>query len=108
MTKATVSAAGGAMPRTQISRTNLIDEATGEVNRWVLKGLARKEAMATYGAIAGAFQVRNRAAGTAFYGSQSLLGASRCKSIAPISWGRTAMFSRAWTCGAMMKTKQLA
>jgi hypothetical protein len=27
--------------------------------------------------LAGAFQVRNRAAGTAFYGSQSLLGASR-------------------------------
>lgn len=51
MTKPTVSAAGGAMPRTQLSRTNLIDEATGEVNLWVLKGLARKEALATYGAI---------------------------------------------------------
>jgi hypothetical protein len=34
-----------------LSRHNLIDEATGEVNLWALKGLARREAMATYGAV---------------------------------------------------------
>ncbi|QPF83931.1 hypothetical protein IC762_30440 [Bradyrhizobium genosp. L] len=51
MTKPTVSAAGGAMPSRILSRHNLIDEATGEVNLWVLKGLARREALATYGAI---------------------------------------------------------
>jgi hypothetical protein len=36
---------------TALTRNNLIDEATGEVNLWVLKGLARREAMLTYGAI---------------------------------------------------------
>lgn len=36
---------------TVLTRSNLIDQATGEVNLWVLKGLARKEALATYGAI---------------------------------------------------------
>lgn len=30
---------------------NLIDEETGETNLWALKGLARREAMETYGAI---------------------------------------------------------
>lgn len=34
-----------------LTRNNLIDDATGEVNLWVLKGLARREALATYGAI---------------------------------------------------------
>ena len=51
MTKPTVSTAGGAMPSNILSRNNLINEATGEVNLWVLKGLARREALATYGAI---------------------------------------------------------
>jgi hypothetical protein len=36
---------------TALTRSNLIDETTGEVNLWVLKGLARREAMLTYGAI---------------------------------------------------------
>ncbi len=36
---------------TALTRNNLIDETTGEVNLWVLKGLARREAMATYGAV---------------------------------------------------------
>lgn len=36
---------------TTLTRANLIDQQTGEVNLWVLKGLARREAMATYGAI---------------------------------------------------------
>jgi len=36
---------------TTLTRSNLIDEATGEVNLWVLKGLARREAVLTYGAI---------------------------------------------------------
>lgn len=34
-----------------LTRSNLIDEETGEVNLWVLKGIARREAMKTWGAI---------------------------------------------------------
>jgi hypothetical protein len=49
MIKNTVSAGGGAM--SALTRSNLIDEQTGEVKLWVLKGLARREAMQTYGAI---------------------------------------------------------
>ena len=45
MTKITVSAAGGAMPRSQLSRNNLIDEETGRVNWAVLKGLARLDVL---------------------------------------------------------------
>jgi hypothetical protein len=50
MTKPTVSAASGAMPRV-VTRHNLIDEETGETNLWALKALARREAMATWGEI---------------------------------------------------------
>ena len=49
MTNTTVSTAGGALPA--LSRHNLIDEVTGEVNVWALKGLARREAMQTWGEI---------------------------------------------------------
>ncbi|MGY4237291.1 hypothetical protein ACVIIW_006238 [Bradyrhizobium sp. USDA 4449] len=38
---------GGAMPALTIR--NLIDEETGEVKLWVLKGLTRREAMLTWG-----------------------------------------------------------
>jgi hypothetical protein len=51
MTKNTVSADGGAMPKAVLTRHNLIDEASGEVNVWVLKGLARREALRTWGEI---------------------------------------------------------
>lgn len=34
-----------------LTRSNLICEETGEVKLWVLKGLARREAMKTWGAI---------------------------------------------------------
>jgi hypothetical protein len=40
---------GGAMPVLTVS--NLIDETTGETNIVVLKGLARRRALAEYGAI---------------------------------------------------------
>ena len=36
---------------TALTRSNLIDQQTGEVNLWVLKGLARREALATWGEI---------------------------------------------------------
>lgn|SRR5665213_825850 len=42
-----VSAAGGAMP--VLSVNNLIDEATGQTNRAVLRGLVHRRAMADYG-----------------------------------------------------------
>lgn len=34
-----------------LTQNQLIDEETGEVNLWVLKGLARREAMRTWGEI---------------------------------------------------------
>ena len=49
MTKPTVSAAGGAMPEAALSLNNLIDEATGQTNRAVLRGLVHRRAMADYG-----------------------------------------------------------
>jgi hypothetical protein len=51
MTKPIVSAAGGAMPSAILTRHNLIDQENGEVNVWVLKGLARREALRTWGEI---------------------------------------------------------
>jgi hypothetical protein len=49
MTEPTVSAAGGAMPANVLSLNNLIDEATGQTNRLVLRGLVHRRAMADYG-----------------------------------------------------------
>ncbi len=49
MPQNTLPVNGGAMPA--LTRSNLIDEQTGEVKLWVLKGLARREAVKTYGAI---------------------------------------------------------
>jgi hypothetical protein len=49
MTKNTFSVNGGAMPA--LSHHQLIDQATGETNIWVLKALVRRQAMADYGAI---------------------------------------------------------
>jgi hypothetical protein len=49
MTNTTVSTAGGAMPL--LTPNNLIDEATGETNRDVLKALCRRRAMADYGVL---------------------------------------------------------
>jgi hypothetical protein len=49
MNNTTVSAAGGAMPAATLTPNNLIDEATGETNREVFKGLCRRRAMADYG-----------------------------------------------------------
>lgn len=37
---------------TALTRANLINPDTGEVNLWVLKGLARREALATFGSTA--------------------------------------------------------
>lgn len=49
MSKSTLPVIGEAMPA--LTRRNLIDEETGEVNLWVLKGLARREAVLTWGEI---------------------------------------------------------
>lgn len=49
MPKNTFSVNGGAMPVLTVN--NLVDETTGETNISVLKGLARRRAMADYGAI---------------------------------------------------------
>ncbi|MCK1578573.1 hypothetical protein IVB03_02985 [Bradyrhizobium sp. 168] len=49
MTNNTLPVNGGAM--TTLTRRNLIDEETGDVKLWVLKGLARREAMLTWGEI---------------------------------------------------------
>jgi hypothetical protein len=49
MTNTTVSAAGGAMP--QLSLNNLIDEATGQINRSILKGLVHRRAEADFGSL---------------------------------------------------------
>lgn len=49
MTKNTSAVNGGALPALTVR--NLIDEETGEVKVWVLKGLARREAMLTWGEI---------------------------------------------------------
>lgn len=51
MTKTTASAAGGAVPARILTLNQLVDEQTGEVNLTVLKGLARRRALADYGAI---------------------------------------------------------
>ncbi|MCA1527367.1 hypothetical protein [Bradyrhizobium yuanmingense] len=51
MSKNTLAVSGGAMPSTSLTIRNLIDEETGEVKVWVLKGLARREAMRTWGEI---------------------------------------------------------
>ncbi|MET4801226.1 hypothetical protein [Bradyrhizobium sp. LB11.1] len=42
---------GGAAPAATLTIRNLIDEETGEVKMWVLKGLAHREAMLTWGEI---------------------------------------------------------
>ncbi|MBR0685301.1 hypothetical protein JQ594_05200 [Bradyrhizobium manausense] len=47
MTKNTFPVNGGAVPALTIR--NMIDEETGELRLWVLKGLARREAMRTWG-----------------------------------------------------------
>ena len=49
MTNTTVSAAGGALPRSRLNLNNLINEETGETDREVFKGLCRRRAMADYG-----------------------------------------------------------
>ncbi len=49
MTKTTVSAAGGAMLGPLLTLNNLIDEATGQTSRAVLRGLVHRRAMADYG-----------------------------------------------------------
>jgi hypothetical protein len=49
--KTTVPAAGGAMPTNALSLNNLIDEATGQTNRAVLRALVHRRAMADYGAL---------------------------------------------------------
>jgi hypothetical protein len=49
MTNTTVSTAGEAMPGPVLSLNNLIDEATGQTNRAVLRGLVHRRAMADYG-----------------------------------------------------------
>jgi len=51
MSKNTFPVSGGAMPAAVLTIRNLIDEETGEVKIWVLKGLARREAMLTWGEI---------------------------------------------------------
>ncbi|WBL78799.1 hypothetical protein I3J27_38720 [Bradyrhizobium xenonodulans] len=51
MSKSTFPVNGGAMPAATLTIRNLIDEETGEVKIWVLKGLARREAMRTWGEI---------------------------------------------------------
>ena len=51
MSKNTLPVSGGAMPARTLSIHNLIDEETGETDLAVLKALARRQAMADYGAI---------------------------------------------------------
>ncbi|OSI67655.1 hypothetical protein [Bradyrhizobium canariense] len=51
MSKNTFPVNGGATPATTLTVRNLIDEDTGEIKVWVLKGLARREAMLTWGSI---------------------------------------------------------
>jgi hypothetical protein len=51
MNKTTVSADGEAMPEAILTRHNLINQTTGDVNVAVLKGLVRRRAMQDYGAI---------------------------------------------------------
>ena len=51
MSKNTLPVNGGAMPAATLTVRNLINEETGEVKVWVLKGLARREAMRTWGEI---------------------------------------------------------
>ena len=51
MSKNTFPVSGGAMPAATLTIRNLIDEETGDVKLWVLKGLARREAMRTWGEI---------------------------------------------------------
>lgn len=51
MSKSTFPVDGGAMPIATLTIRNMIDEETGEVKMWVLKGLARREAMLTWGEI---------------------------------------------------------
>lgn len=51
MSRNTSPVSGGAMPSATLTIRNLIDEETGEVKVWVLKGLARREAMRTWGEI---------------------------------------------------------
>jgi hypothetical protein len=51
MTKHPIPVSGGAMPARTLTQSNLIDEATGETNTAVLKALARRRALADYGAI---------------------------------------------------------
>lgn len=51
MRKNTLPVNGGAMPLPALTIRNLLDEETGEVKLWVLKGLARREALRTWGEI---------------------------------------------------------
>ncbi|MGL3111929.1 hypothetical protein [Bradyrhizobium sp. BR 1432] len=51
MTSNTFPVNGGAMPAAILTIRNLIDEETGDVKLWVLKGLARREALRTWGEI---------------------------------------------------------
>ncbi|OKO66896.1 hypothetical protein [Bradyrhizobium sp. AS23.2] len=51
MSKNTFPVNGGAMPAATLTVRNLVDKQTGEVRMWVLKGLARREAMRTWGEI---------------------------------------------------------
>lgn len=51
MSKDTLPVSGEAMPAAILTIRNLIDEESGEVKLWVLKGLARREAMRTWGEI---------------------------------------------------------
>lgn len=51
MSKNTLPVNGGAMPLSALTIRNLLDAETGEVKLWVLKGLARREALRTWGEI---------------------------------------------------------
>ena len=51
MSKTPFPVSGGAMPAAPLTIRNLIDEEAGDVKLWVLKALARREAMRTWGEI---------------------------------------------------------
>jgi hypothetical protein len=51
MTDTTIPATGGAMPSKALSLNNLIDEATGQINRAILKGLVHRRAEADFGSL---------------------------------------------------------
>jgi hypothetical protein len=51
MTNSTLPVNCGALPVATLTIRSLVDEDTGEVRLWVLKGIARREALRTWGAI---------------------------------------------------------